>query len=212
MHAVYLPGYIYWRASCSLFAHEHIFVSLSDTNMATKQANHEFYLRNVIASQVSISLNIIFNPFNLYNELSFNCMPPLCSVQGSDTLRHHWHQILTSQQLDFSCSVNSGIRDSPVHINIEQIHNAGRQSTNHVTELIPFYLVAGHAFNWLLCAVRTRLWDWITWHRQPQRHPLYNDHADSLPSVLPTGEAMGVVVNNSKYFTLFLVKMTFSSM
>lgn len=41
--------------------------------------------------------------------------------------------------------------------------------------------------------------------------PLYNDRADPLPTVLPTGEALGVAVNNLDYFTLFLVKMTLVS-
>lgn len=53
-------------------------------------------------------------------------------------------------------------------------------TTTQSTELIPFYLVAGRAFNWLLRVARTRLWDWITWPQQPQRQRLYNDHAGSL--------------------------------
>lgn len=85
------------------------------------------------------------------------------------------------------------------------------QSTTQSTELIPLYLVAGHAFNWLLCVVRTRLWDWITWHQQPQRQPLYNDHADSLQEHDTVAfsathkRGRGAVVNNSNYFTLFQV-------
>lgn len=82
-------------------------------------------------------------------------------------------------------------------------------STVQSTELIPFYLVAGHAFNWLLCAVRTKLWDWITFrHQQPQRQCLYNDHSDSLQehdAVAFTEGSSRAVVNNSDCFTLVQV-------
>lgn len=80
-------------------------------------------------------------------------------------------------------------------------------STTQSTELIPFYLVAGHAFNWLLCVVRTRLWDWITFrHQQPQRQRLYNDHVDSWQehdTVAFIEKGRIAVVNNLDYFTLF---------
>lgn len=198
-HAVYLPGYIYWSASWSLFAHKDIFVSLSDTNMA---ADRWVPGSNATAPQVSNGERLDSNRFNLYDELCVLIASRRCATFEARTRR--WRHTLPFRTSPAQWTLALGILR--VHINIEQIHYAGGQSTNHVTELIPFYLVAGHAFNWLLCAVRTRLWDWITWHRQPQRRPLYNDRADPLPSVLPTGEALGVVLNNLNYFTRFLVK------
>lgn len=183
--------------------------------MAMMHANHQVICYYVIISSASISENRNFNYFVMMK----------CAM----TVFHHYTALQPRQpEQPWNQIPWTPVPLLPTELWLEWFSGSAKywtnalcckaQSTTQSTELIPLYLVAGHAFNWLLCVVRTRLWDWITWHQQPQRQPLYNDHADSLQEhdtvAFSATHKRGrkAVVNNSNYFTLFQVNTSSNTM
>lgn len=88
---MYLPGYIYCSASWSLFAHQDIFVSLSNANMAAKHANRWGLGSNAMASYASNGQGVNFNLFNLHDELLLLIVARRCTLEArTSSHRSSW--------------------------------------------------------------------------------------------------------------------------